>query len=406
MSIILAGLDAAQPEGHLGKFITKNTILCAEKKYRTKHYDKIWLVAMGKAAYSMAKITRRIVSSDGGIVVIPKNYDYAKSKKFQVIQAGHPTPNKNSVLAARKIITLLQNAGPNDLVIFLVSGGASALVCLPHIITLQQKIKTTQILLESGASISEINAIRKHLSGIKGGKILESLCCDAISYVMSDVIGDDLVSIASGMTYCDNTTFSDCLRIVSKYGLGKKLPKTVLNTLHNGAAGKIPETPKRPKIPNQIIASNSDCLGVMAKKARSLGYDAVVYPNVGGNVRFAAKKILQKFKQSKKSCLVFGGETTVTIQGKGKGGRNQELVLYMISNLPKNATVASVGTDGIDGNTKHTGAIFDHTMDKKITQPYLDDNDSNTFFAKYGGLIKTGPTHTNLQDIGIILQHF
>jgi hydroxypyruvate reductase len=287
----------------------------------------------------------------------------------------------------------------------LISGGTSSLVCLPQGITLQQKVKTTQILLESGASISEINAIRKHLSGVKGGKILENLHCDAISYVMSDVIGDDLGSIASGMAYCDRTTFSDCLNIISKYGLANKLPKSVLTRLRDGAGGKIAETPKKPKIPNQVIASNSDCLGMMAKKARLLGYDTFVYPNVQGDVEQAAKKILKKIRQEKKSCLVFGGETTVTIHGKGKGGRNQELVLRMLSDLPKNTILASVGTDGIDGNTSDAGAIFDHAIDKKITQPYLDDNNSNAFFAKYGGLIRTGPTHTNLQDIGIILQH-
>ena len=163
MSIICAGLDAAKPESHLEKFITKNTLTCAGKKYHTSHYDKIWLVAMGKAADSMARTVHCIVSSDGGVIVVPKNYVTEKNKKFQTIRAGHPTPNKNSVLAAKKIMTLLQNAGPDDLVVFLISGGSSALVCMPQGITLQQKIKTTQILLESGASISEINAIRKHL---------------------------------------------------------------------------------------------------------------------------------------------------------------------------------------------------------------------------------------------------
>jgi len=406
MAIIDAGLDAARPKRFVGEFVTKTKLVCAGKTYHTAHYGKIWLVAMGKAADTMALAINKIMPNNGGIVVIPKNYHSSlNNKKFQVIRAGHPTPSKNSVLAAKKITTLLKNAGKSDLVVFLISGGSSALVCAPQGITLQQKIKTTKLLLESGATISEINAIRKHLSGIKGGKMLENLNCTAISYVMSDVVNDDLGSIASGMAYCDKTTYSECLRIISKYHLGKKLPKSVLARLHNGAKGKIAETPKRPKIPNQIIASNSDCLDMMAKKAKSLGYFVSTYPNLSGDVSLAAQKILKKFKQSKKSCLVFGGETTVQVRGNGKGGRNQELVLRIIQNMPPHTIIASIGTDGIDGNTKFAGAIFDHPVERYITQPYLDNNDSGSFFAKHGGLIKTGPTHTNLLDIGVILKH-
>jgi len=405
MAIIHAGLNAARPERFIGKYVTKTKFACAGKSYHTSHYDKIWLVAMGKAADTMALAVNRIIPNNGGIVVIPKNYvSLLNNKKFQVIRAGHPAPNKNSVLAARKIIALLQNAKKSDLIVFLISGGSSALVCAPEGITLQQKIKTTRILLESGASISEINAVRKHLSGVKGGKILENLNCTAISYVMSDVVGDDLGSIASGIAHCDKTTFSDCMRIILKYRLGKKLPKSVLARLRRGAKGKIAETPKKPKIPNQIIASNSDCLDMMAKKAKSLGYDTAIHYDLTGDVALAAQKILKKFKQSK-SCLVFGGETTVQVRGNGMGGRNQELVLRIIQNMPLYTTVASIGTDGIDGNTKFAGAMFDHPVDKYITQPYLDNNDSGSFFAKHCGLIKTGPTHTNLLDIGVILKH-
>lgn len=404
--IIDAGLDAARNTGYIKKYITQNRLVCSGKLYHTSQYDKIWLVAMGKAADAMAKTAHDILHADGGIIVIPKNTrSVFHNKKFLVIYAGHPTPNQNSTHAAKKIISLLKNAGKEDLVVFLISGGSSSLVCSPAGITLPQKIKATKILLESGASISEINAIRKHLSGVKGGRLLENLHCDAISYVMSDVVGNDLSSIASGMTYCDKTTFSDCLDVVSKYNLGKKLPKSVLSRLCRGAQGKIGETPKKPRIPNQIIASNSDCLDIMSKKAKSLGYSAVIYPDVTGDVAQAAQKTLKKFKTSKKSCLIFGGETTVLVRKRGKGGRNQEFVLNIIPKLPANTTIGSIGTDGIDGNTEYAGAIFDHAVDYDIIKPYLQNNDSNSFFKKFGGLIRTGPTHTNLQDIGIILQH-
>lgn len=406
MMIIKSGLQSANPDNYIGKFVTKNVLKCAGKQYRISDYDRVWLVAVGKAADTMAKSANKILHADGGIIVIPKNYDAGFSnKKFKIIKSGHPTPNSNSVIAAKKIISLLQSTGKADLVVFLISGGASALVCAPQGVSLAQKIKTTRVLLECGASISEINAIRKHLSAIKGGKLLENLRCKAVSYVMSDVVGDDLGAIGSGLTYCDKTRFLDCLGIVSKYGLGKKIPKTVLARLQAGTQGKLAETPKKPKIPNQIVATNSDCLDAMARTAKKLGYKTILYSNVVGNVRLAAKKILKKSYHTKAQCLIFGGEPTVQVRGKGRGGRNQELVLQMISNLPKNTIVASVGTDGIDGNTKHAGAIFDGVVDHNITKQYLQNNDSSSFFAKFGGLITTGPTHTNLLDVGLVLKH-
>lgn len=404
MQILNAGIKSAMPENFIFKFVKKDRLICARRTYKVSDYDHIWLVAIGKAADQMAKSVHDIIRSDGGLVIIPKNYTVQfRNKKFQILKAGHPTPNKNSVLAAKKIIKFLQNTGKSDLIVFLISGGASALVCAPFGINLNQKISITKTLLESGVSISEINTIRKHLSAIKGGRILESLQCQAISYVMSDVVGDDLGSIGSGITYCDRSTFSDCLGIVSKYGLAQKIPKAALKVLRNGAAGKISETPKSPKIPNQIIATNSDCLGMMAKKAKSLGYSTTTYSGVSGDVGLAAKKILQKANLKKNNCLIFGGEPTVRLAGNGKGGRNQELVLHMISILQQNAIVASIGTDGIDGNTKHAGAIFDHKISKNTSKPYLQNNDSSSFFKKFGGLITIGPTHSNLLDIGLVL---
>ena len=402
MKIIQSGLQAAKPELYIPKYVSKNSLACGNGKFAAKNYNKIWVVAVGKAADSMAKVFCKIIPASGGIVVIPKSHTPVfGNKKFQIIKAGHPIPDKNSVLAAGKIIQLLKNVDQNDLVVFLISGGSSALICEPAGITLNQKVKTTQILLESGASILEINSIRKHLSGVKGGKILENLRCAAISYVMSDVVNDDLGSIGSGLAYCDKTTFSDCLGIIAKYGLQKKIPRSVMVQLRKGAQGKIAETPKKPKIPNRIIANNSDCLGVMAKTAKKLGYQVLVYPKLTGTVKLAANKILKL--SNSKNCVIFGGETTVQVTGKGKGGRNQELVLHMIPKL-SGKTVASIGTDGIDGNTKHAGAIFSGAVNYDTIKPYLQNNDSNSFFAKYGGLIKTGPTHTNLLDIGVILE--
>ena len=405
MKIIHSGIASSKPENFIKKYVSKNLLRCGTRSCAVSDYGNIWIVAMGKAADTMTKSIAKIIPIAGGIVVIPKNYaPVIRNKKFQIIRAGHPTPDSGSVFAGKTIRAFLKNTSCKDLVVFLVSGGTSSLVCAPEGVTLEQKIKTSRILLESGASINEINAIRKHISAVKGGKILDSLCCTAISYVMSDVVNNDLGSIGSGIVFCDKTTFSDCIGVVKKYGLEKKLPKSVLSRLRLGAMGKISETPKKPKIPNQIIAQNSDCLDAMKTTAKKLGYSTLVYPKLTGDVELAAKKILKKFNAQNNTCVIFGGETTVKVRGNGKGGRNQELVLRMISQLPTKTLVASLGTDGIDGNTKNAGAIFDHPVSRNLIKQYLENNDSNSFFVKHGGLITTKPTHSNLLDIGLILK--
>ena len=363
------------------------------------------MVSVGKAADSMAKYIDSKIKLEKGIIVIPQNYvPVFHNKKFKIYRAGHPIPNKSSVIAAKSILNLVQNAGKDDFIIFLVSGGASALVCLPNGISLIQKQRITQLLLQSGATIDEINCIRKHLSLIKGGKLVQNLPCMAISLIMSDVVGDDLSSIASGLTYCDDSTFSECLKIIQKYGLTRKIPGLVLKQLQLGALGEIPETPKKPVIPNFIVATNKDCIFAMEKKASSFGYKTKTLFPIVGDVKDAAKIILKNVDNTTKSCLVFGGEPTVRVIGSGKGGRNQELVLQLIQILQNDFIVASIGTDGIDGNTKHAGAISGFTSNKNDAKKYLKENNSNAFFKKYGGLVMTGPTHTNLMDIGLVLK--
>jgi hydroxypyruvate reductase len=403
LDLLEAGLQAAMPESFLAKFVKRNQLL--PPKINLSKFDKIYIVSVGKAADAMAKFAHSKINSDGGIIIIPRTHTPVFfNKKFRIIRASHPIPNNSSVAAAKSIIQLIKNTRKEDLVIFLVSGGTSPLVCLPDGITLKQKQKLTQSLLNSGATIREINALRKHLSLVKGGKLLENLNCQAISYVMSDVIGDDLSSIASGLTYCDRTTFGDCLGIIHKYNLSSQLPRKVLRHLKLGVQGKIPETPKTPKIQNVIIASNKDCVNAMVKKAIMLGYKTKALPSLSGDVTFAAKKVLRNFPNKPKSCLIFGGETTVKVTGAGKGGRNQELVLQILKRTKSESVIASIGTDGIDGNTTHAGAISYPDVKKTEVDRYLKNNDSNSFFKKYGGLIITGPTHTNLLDIGLILK--
>ena len=408
LRILEAGLEAGLPNLGLEKCLKKDKIQIGKKSISLKDYSGIHLVAFGKSADRMAKTTSEILDIKSGIIVIPRGSRSAvKGKKFQVFNSTHPTPNQTSVNAAKAILKFLKRRKQSEFVLFLVSGGGSSLLCLPAGIEISDKIFVNDLLLKSGASIQEFNCIRKHLSQIKGGKLVESIPCDAASLIMSDVVGDDLSSISSGTTFCDDTTFSDALSIIKKYKLEKKLPPSVLDRINQGIQGKIPETPKKPKIPNYIIASNKDCLDAMQKKASDLGYSTKVI-SISGNIKDATQKIKQNISNKEKSCLIFGGEPTVEVIGNGKGGRNQELVLRLLKNLQQNfkkTVISSIGTDGIDGNTKSAGAITENfQIDSKTIDSYLKSSNSGAFFEKHGGLILTGYTRTNLMDIGIILQ--
>lgn len=405
-NILELGITQALPQKILPKFIKKNRIIVNKKTINLAKYDAVYLVAFGKAADSMAKTVNDTTKIDGGIVVVPKGTKpLIKNKKFQVFYSVHPIPTAQSYKAGKTVKEFVEKITRREFIIFLVSGGSSTLMCVPQGITFEEKKHVNQVLIRSGATIQEINCVRKHLSAIKGGKLVEHLGCDAIALVMSDVIDDDLSSIASGYTYYDNTTFHDALKIIKKYKLEKLISDRIIKRLKDGIAGKIQETPKHPKINNFIIAKNRDLLDAMSKKSKQFGFFTKTI-QVSGNVTSVAKKLATLIQKRNHFCIIFGGEPTVKVTGNGKGGRNQELVLRILQQLQNKKirfTFASVGTDGIDGNTKFAGAITDNIVSAKKIQDYLRINDSNSFFKKYGGLVKTGYTHTNLMDIGLIL---
>ncbi len=406
LSIMESGLDAALPKAALEQIVHKSFLQIRRKRISLK-YHRVFLVSIGKSGGLMTKIVNSRTKIHGGIVVIPGKSGFVIDRKFTVLRSDHPIPSGRSIIAARKIIDFLKSRKSQDFVIFLISGGSSSLVSLPDGISLKDKQLVTRLLLNSGANIREINCIRKHLSQVKGGKLVKSLRCKAVSLVMSDVIGDDLSVIASGITYCDRSTFSDAKKILSKYHLFKSIPKPVLNRITLGTKGKIAETPKKPEIENYVISTNKVCVNAMKAHARRLGFTAQTIWPLGGDVKKAADKITRSFSSRACSCLIFGGETTVTVKGKGRGGRNQELVLNLLKKSQirnEKIIIMSVGTDGIDGNTNAAGAIADSTMPKKPIDGYLDKNNSYCYFKKYGGLIFTGATHTNLMDIGLILR--
>ncbi len=409
LQILEAGLSSAQPKNYLKAFVNKNQILLGKNPIHLSNYKRIFVVAYGKAADSMLGYVSKKINISEGMVVVPK---YTKpslnSKKFKIFYSGHPLPNKESVRAGKAVQKLVNRCSNEDFILFLVSGGGSSLLALPDEITLTEKKYVTKLLLNSGATIDEFNCVRKHLSMIKGGKLIQGINCDGCALVMSDVVSNDLSVISSGCTYDDNTTFSDAMNVITKYSLRKKLPKKVLVHLKNGLGTTI-RRQKRLAIKNKIIATNQDCLNSMAMKSRTLGFTTKIHSSVKDDVSISAKKIVKNIPKQKNSCLIFGGEPTVKVTGRGKGGRNQELVMQILKLTHRsddNLLISSATTDGIDGNTDYSGALIEnHMSGTQNINYYLKNNDSNSFFKKHGGLIKTGPTHTNLIDVGLIIKY-
>jgi len=407
LEILEAGLQAANPQNILPHYVTPNEIKINGKVIDISKYSNIYTVAFGKAGDSMTRAINSIISIKSGIIVIPKGSKAKiKGKKFQIFNSNHPKPDKTSVKAAKEVMKFVENKKNKELIIFLVSGGGSSLLAMPDEITLNDKVHVTDLLLKSGSTIQEFNCIRKHLSKIKGGKLVQNMKCDGISLIMSDVEDDDLSSIASGTTYMDNTTYQDAMDIIEKYRLKRKIPIEVLQVLGNGLHEQKSETPKKSKIDNFIIANNTNCLESMEKIAKTKGYKVTKIQNFG-DIKEVVKKILENISEEQKTCLIFGGEPTVKVLGKGQGGRNQELVLRILKNTQKfkKITIASMGTDGIDGNSNFAGAIIENVkVDLNVMKEFLKNSDSARFFQKQKGNIKTGYTHMNLMDIGIILK--
>ena len=404
LDILEVGLEAANPKNIISKFVTPSEIKVGEKSIEIKNYSNVYSVAFGKAGDTMTQALNAIVPVKSGIIVIPKgSKSVIKGKKFQIFNPRHPKPDHTSVKAAKEVMKFVQNRKSDELVIFLVSGGGSSLLALPDGITLEDKIHVTELMLKSGATIQEFNCVRKHLSKIKGGRLIQKMKCQGVSLVMSDVEGDDLSSIASGTTYMDNTTYQDALNIIEKYKLKRKMPKEVIDVLSEGT--KKPQKIQKHKIENIIIANNQSCLKEMEKAAKEKGY-VTKSIQVFKDIKEAVKEILENISEKHNTCLIFGGETTVKVLGKGTGGRNQELVLRLLKNTQKSKklVIASMGTDGIDGNSVFAGAITENTKtDLQTMKDFLKNSDSARFFQKQKSNIITDFTHTNLMDIGVIL---
>jgi len=391
-------------------------------------FENIYLIAFGKAAPFMAKSLLRILGGhlSRGIVVCGRGHDLS-DEKILCLPAAHPLPDEGSVRVAKEIVGLAKQAGPNDLIFVLISGGGSAQLCLPlSPATLADKRWVTRELLRVGAGIAELNTVRKHLSAIKGGRLAKAAHpAKIVNLVISDVIDNDLEYIASGPTYWDSSTYEDAVRVLKKYSLWMKAPRSVTEALLAGVRGKTEETLKKgdnvfKNVSTFVIGDNHLALKAAARKARQLGFRAAILTSsdsgeaakAARSYAFLLEGILRSRKTSRKPiCLLAGGELTVKVKGKGKGGRNTEFVLAMLTELGKKLPllVASMGSDGVDGPTNAAGAMVTPAIAARAEKlgldqkKYLENNDSYNFFKKAGGLIITGPTRTNVMDFRVFL---
>ncbi len=400
----------------------------SEKGFDLKMFNHIFLIGTGKASSSMAQAVEEIFGDRISRGMITTKYGHTLPlKKTERIEAGHPLPDRNGLEGAKKIKNLLIQSGAEDLVIFLLSGGGSALLPLPvEGITLEEKQEVTQFLLDCGADIHEINTIRKHISQIKGGGFARwAYPSTILSFILSDVVGDPLDVIASGPTVPDTSTFGEGWEVLKKYDLINKIAPSIKNYLWAGKEGRIEETPKSgeiifEKVHNHLIGSNILALRAAEKEASSLGLHPLILSSsiVGETKEVArfhvaiAKEVISSGNPiPRPACILSGGETTVIIKGHGRGGRNQEFALagaLEISELEK-VVLLSGGTDGTDGPTDAAGALADSStlkraqslgLDPKI---HLENNDAYPFFQSLGDLLLTGPTHTNVMDVRILL---
>jgi glycerate 2-kinase len=429
-AIFDAALAGADPYRAIERSIRleKDRLFVCGTEHVLNDYDRVFIIGAGKASARMAQALEEQLGAKITEGVVNVKYGHGVPLRFVAVnEASHPLPDNAGEHGAREIINLAQGARERDLIFCLISGGGSALLpCPADGITLDDKRATTQILLDCGATIQEINAIRKHLSKVKGGRLARwALPATVIALILSDVIGDALDSIASGPTVPDSTTYADCLDIVRRYQIEKKIPMSVLQLLQRGAAGKIEETPKVgdpsfQRVRNIIIGSNRLALVAAQRRAEQLGYKSMLLSSmIAGETRVVAAMHAAIAKEIaatgnpvlRPACVLSGGETTVTIRGHGLGGRNQEFTLAAACEIAhlEDVMILSGGTDGSDGPTDAAGALADGTTLARAQQvgldagAFLDNNDSYNFFKALGDLLITGPTFTNVMDVRLVL---
>jgi glycerate-2-kinase len=402
------------------------------KEFDLAAHERVFIVSFGKAAAAMGEALAEVLDErlTSGLVVVPWPVGKEPSR-LEYIEAAHPVPDARSVEAGRRVLEIVSQAGEKDLLFVCISGGGSSLLALPADgITLEKKRRLTEDLLRAGATIQELNVVRKHLSGIKGGQLARAASpATVVTLVISDVVADDLGTIASGPAYWDASTFADARAILECYGLWDASPAMVRARIEDGERGRVPETLKEgdpvfERVSTFIVGDNMTALRAAKHEAERRGFESIFLSSSdGGEARrtaagyaaFLTELACSASALPRPLCLLAGGELTVTVKGRGMGGRNTEFVLASLVDMEK-AEVAgldwlilSIGTDGIDGPTDAAGAWADPRTIKTAralalnAAEYLDDNDSYSFFKQTGNLIVTGPTGTNVMDLRVFL---
>lgn len=428
----LAAADPFQAVLHTIKRVNE-VLQVGTERYALANYKRIIVIGAGKATARMAAAIEAVLPDEisAGLVIVKTGHQ-AELKRVRQLEAAHPVPDAAGVAATQQLLELLHTADASTLVICLLSGGASALLVAPVAgISLQDKQLVTALLLRAGASISELNAVRKHLSAVKGGRLArEAGPATVLTLIMSDVIGNPLDVIASGPTAPDESSFADAWAVLEKFHLLNDIPDAVRQYLHTGMDGGQPETvrghdPCWMRVRNVLAGSNAQALAAAEVMARELGYATeILTSTLSGEARIVAQTLAQQSRQvfaamraGEKRCLLAGGETTVTVSGNGLGGRNQELALAFALEISgmHGIQLLSAGTDGSDGANDAAGALVDgETVVRAIqhrinAEEHLRENDSYHFFQKLdracssSSHFRTGPTGTNVMDMQIIL---
>ncbi len=428
-AIFRAGVAAVDPEELVKSALdlSDGNLTVGGDRYYLDHLRKIYLLGAGKAAGRMARGVEAVLGTriTGGMVIVPRG-TAIDLRVAEVRFGAHPIPDQSGVQATEELITIARNARGDDLIIMLLSGGGSALLPAPSDeISLKDIRLLTGTLLKCGASIGELNMIRKHLSRVKGGGLARLASpVRVITLILSDVVDDDSAVVASGPPAPDPPTFRDCLEILDRYGIREWVPSRIRERLERGRGGMIPETPDDSdpvfqKVRNVVIGNNRIALMGAAEKARELGYKPVIISDrVAGDTRRVSElhcalttAVMRSSQPKKPICLLSGGETTIAIKGSGRGGRNTEFVLASAREITgwQGITILSGDTDGIDGSSPAAGAICDGATlargERLSLSPedYLERNDSYTYFQALGDLLMTGPTGTNVMDLRVIL---
>jgi hydroxypyruvate reductase len=429
-----AAIDSVNPYDAVRRALTISgsalTVVANGERYDfdLNKFDRIFLVGGGKASAPMAAALEDLLGSriTEGLIVV--KYGFTRELLYtNIIEAGHPVPDENGRKGAKGIMEIIMKAGERDLVFSVISGGGSALLPLPaEGISLEHKQEVTQMLLNCGAGINEINCIRKHISATKGGQMARAAFpATTINLMLSDVVGDKMDAIASGPFVPDNSTFKDALDIIRKYRLEDVIPHAICDHLKAGLEKRIDETPKYDDIVftrvfNLIIGSNMIALEAAEREARRLGYNSLILSSmIEGETRDVAvvhtaiaREVLRSGRPiAPPCCIISGGETTVTIRGKGVGGRNQEFCLAAamdICDMAERVVILSGGTDGNDGPTDAAGGIIDPLTIRRgdaaglSASERLANNDSYHYLKKTGALLITGPTNTNVMDVRFV----